>query len=168
MTSLGQHRSGQLGRGAAGQPERIPSITPPARGRWTALNIGLSKELAPKNIRVNAIRPGLIETEIHRPGGILTGAQRLASGRVLLAAPDRPRRWRGDPVAGGRTIQLCHRHQCRSDRRTLTKPGAHHLAGHERAGTVSVPPAISAIDPADWDGCGRRRTLYQPPLPVRA
>jgi NAD(P)-dependent dehydrogenase (short-subunit alcohol dehydrogenase family) len=33
------------------------------------MTIGLSKELGPEGVRVNAIRPGLIETEIHASGG---------------------------------------------------------------------------------------------------
>ncbi|MCF8483172.1 MAG: SDR family oxidoreductase [Rhodospirillum sp.] len=33
------------------------------------LVLGLSKELAPRNIRVNAVRPGLVETDIHASGG---------------------------------------------------------------------------------------------------
>jgi NAD(P)-dependent dehydrogenase (short-subunit alcohol dehydrogenase family) len=36
-----------------------------SKGAIDALTIGLSKELAPGNIRVNAVSPGLIETEIH-------------------------------------------------------------------------------------------------------
>lgn len=39
---------------------------------------GLSDEVAAQNIRVNAIRPGLIETEIHAKGGEPDRAQRLA------------------------------------------------------------------------------------------
>ncbi|MCA0870131.1 SDR family oxidoreductase [Seohaeicola saemankumensis] len=39
---------------------------------------GLSDEVAAQNIRVNAIRPGLIETEIHAKGGQPDRAQRLA------------------------------------------------------------------------------------------
>lgn len=39
---------------------------------------GLSDEVAAQNIRVNAIRPGLIETEIHAKGGEPGRAQRLA------------------------------------------------------------------------------------------
>lgn len=41
---------------------------------------GLSDEVAAENIRVTAIRPGLIETEIHAKGGEPDRAQRLASG----------------------------------------------------------------------------------------
>lgn len=39
---------------------------------------GLSDEVAMDNIRVNALRPGLIETEIHAKGGEPDRAQRLA------------------------------------------------------------------------------------------
>ena len=39
---------------------------------------GLSDEVAADNIRVNSIRPGLIETEIHAKGGEPGRAQRLA------------------------------------------------------------------------------------------
>lgn len=39
---------------------------------------GLSDEIAIDNIRVNSVRPGLIETEIHAKGGEAGRAQRLA------------------------------------------------------------------------------------------
>ncbi len=41
-----------------------------AKGAIDAFTIGLSKEVAAEGIRVNAVRPGLIETEIHASGGL--------------------------------------------------------------------------------------------------
>jgi NAD(P)-dependent dehydrogenase (short-subunit alcohol dehydrogenase family) len=41
-----------------------------AKGAIDAFTIGLSKEVAGEGIRVNAVRPGLIETDIHASGGL--------------------------------------------------------------------------------------------------
>jgi NAD(P)-dependent dehydrogenase (short-subunit alcohol dehydrogenase family) len=39
-----------------------------SKGAIDAMTLGLGKELAPDRIRVNAVAPGLIDTEIHMPG----------------------------------------------------------------------------------------------------
>ena len=39
------------------------------KGAIDTLTLGLSKEVAEENIRVNAVRPGIIDTEIHAAGG---------------------------------------------------------------------------------------------------
>jgi NAD(P)-dependent dehydrogenase (short-subunit alcohol dehydrogenase family) len=41
-----------------------------AKGAVDAFTIGLAKEVADEGIRVNAVRPGLIETDIHASGGL--------------------------------------------------------------------------------------------------
>ena len=41
-----------------------------AKGAIDAFTIGLAKEVGGEGIRVNAVRPGLIETEIHASGGL--------------------------------------------------------------------------------------------------
>jgi NAD(P)-dependent dehydrogenase (short-subunit alcohol dehydrogenase family) len=49
------------------------------KGAIDVLTIGLSKEVGPEGIRVAAVRPGLIETEIHASGGSPGRAERLGS-----------------------------------------------------------------------------------------
>lgn len=40
-----------------------------SKGAIDTLTLGLAKELGPEGVRVNAVRPGLIATEIHASGG---------------------------------------------------------------------------------------------------
>lgn len=49
-----------------------------AKGAIDTFTIGLAKEVATEGIRVNAVRPGLIETEIHASGGLPHRAREVA------------------------------------------------------------------------------------------
>ncbi len=51
-----------------------------AKAAIDTMTLGLSHEVASQGIRVNAVRPGLIETDIHASGGQPDRIARLASG----------------------------------------------------------------------------------------
>jgi len=54
-----------------------------SKGAVDTMTIGLAKEVAAEGIRVNAVRPGLIETDIHASGGVPDRVERLASSVPL-------------------------------------------------------------------------------------
>jgi len=49
-----------------------------AKGAVDVFTLGLAREVATEGVRVNAVRPGIIDTEIHASGGQPDRAQRLA------------------------------------------------------------------------------------------
>ena len=67
-----------------------------AKAAIDTLTLGLSKEVGAEGIRVNAIRPGVIRTEIHASGGDPERAERIGASAPL----GRP----GDPEEIARSI----------------------------------------------------------------
>ncbi len=59
------------------------------KGAVDTMTIGLAKEVAAEGVRVNAVRPGLIYTDIHERSGI--------ENRVDVLAPNVPMRRGGQP-----------------------------------------------------------------------
>jgi NAD(P)-dependent dehydrogenase (short-subunit alcohol dehydrogenase family) len=51
-----------------------------SKGAMDTLTLGLSKEVAAEGVRVNAVRPGLIYTDIHAAGGEPSRVDRLGPG----------------------------------------------------------------------------------------
>lgn len=49
-----------------------------AKGAIDTFTVGLAREVATEGVRVNAVRPGIIETEIHASGGLPDRARQMA------------------------------------------------------------------------------------------
>ena len=54
-----------------------------SKGAVDTLTVGLSKELGPKNVRVNAVRPGIIDTDIHASAGDPQRLERIGNQTPL-------------------------------------------------------------------------------------
>jgi NAD(P)-dependent dehydrogenase (short-subunit alcohol dehydrogenase family) len=67
-----------------------------AKGAIDTFTIGLAKEVGPDGIRVNAVRPGVIRTEIHQASGDPARVERIGASAPL----GRP----GEPEEVARTI----------------------------------------------------------------
>lgn len=59
-----------------------------SKGAIDVLTIGLAKEVAAENIRVNAVRPGIIYTDIHASGGEPDRPERLKNAIPMKRAGD--------------------------------------------------------------------------------
>ena len=55
-----------------------------AKGAIDSFTLGLAKEVAAEGIRVNAVRPGIIETDIHASGGLPNRAHEMAPQIPML------------------------------------------------------------------------------------
>jgi len=60
--------------GAAGQYVDYAA----AKGAIDSFTLGLAREVATEGVRVNGVRPGIIETDIHASGGLPDRARQLA------------------------------------------------------------------------------------------
>jgi NAD(P)-dependent dehydrogenase (short-subunit alcohol dehydrogenase family) len=66
------------------------------KGAIDTMTIGLAKEVALEGIRVNAVRPGIVKTEIHASGG--------EPGRIERVKDSIPMKRAGEPEEVARTI----------------------------------------------------------------
>lgn len=60
-----------------------------SKGAIDTMTIGLARELATEGVRVNAVRPGLVDTEIHASGGQPDRVERLRPS-IPMQRPGRP------------------------------------------------------------------------------
>lgn len=61
-----------------------------SKGAIDVMTLGLSKEVAAEGIRVNCVRPGVTDTDIHASGGVPDRAARMASSMPMgrVAQPE--------------------------------------------------------------------------------
>ena len=80
-----------------------------ARGRDRHLHGRTGREVATEGVRVNAIRPGIIETDIHASGGLPERARQMAPMVPMQRAGSAGRSGAGDRLAAVGRGQLHHR-----------------------------------------------------------
>ena len=80
-----------------------------AKGAVDSMTIGLSKEVAAENIRVNAVRPGLIYTEIHASAGEPGRVDRAKEGVPMKRGGTADGKGGGGPISQVRGAGHIHR-----------------------------------------------------------
>ena len=73
--------------GVGGTIVNVSSVAA-SKGAIDTFTVGLSREVATEGIRVNAVRPGIIETDIHASGGQPDRARQMAQAILWLLGGD--------------------------------------------------------------------------------
>ena len=95
-----------------------------SKGAVDTLGLGLAREVSGEGIRVNVVRPGIIETDIHASGGQPDRAARLGPTRAdRPGGPGRGDRRRGGVAAQRRGVVL-HGQRARRGGRPVGGPRA--------------------------------------------
>ena len=120
-----------------------------SKGAIDTLTVGLAKEVGAEGIRVNAVRPGVIRTEIHATSGDPARVERIAATTPLL----RRRRGGGSrarhPLARVRRSLLHHRRAARRLRRALAWRAAYALLGPTASGKSALALKLAAKLPVE-------------------
>ena len=104
-----------------------------SKGAIDSFTLGLAREVAAEGIRVNAVRPGIIDTDIHASGGQPERARAAGAAGADAARRQRRRSGRCGAVVAVRHGQLRHRHGDRCHRRALSACHVLWIGGEARA-----------------------------------
>ncbi len=93
-----------------------------SKGAIDSFTVGLAREVATEGIRVNAVKPGLVDTEIHAANGEPGRLQRLMPIHSYEPRWKARRNRRRSSLAAVASRIVCHRRDSRNRRRPLNGP----------------------------------------------